>query len=183
MSALVSAARFAAAQNFTGYLKTVRQNAELWAGVYRTASVPVELLARARSLPTRWHLLALSEDWCGDAVNSLPVLAKLTEQVPLFDLRFVGRDDNPDLMDAHLTGLSRSIPVVMVLDSDLEERGWWGPRPAALQAWFDGEEAQTMDKDERYTRIRTWYARDRGRTILDEVLRMIERSTESVRSA
>ena len=111
------------------------------------------------------------------------MLAKLTEQVPSFDLRFVGRDDNPDLMDAHLTGLSRSIPVVMVLDSDLEERGWWGPRPAALQAWFDGEEAQTMDKDERYTRIRTWYARDRGRTILDEVLRMIERCTESVRSA
>lgn len=180
MSSLVSAARFAAAHTFTEYLATVQKNAELWAGVYRTASIPDEVVARAGSLPDGWHLLALSEDWCGDAVNSLPVLARLAEQVTSLDLRFVGRDENPDLMDAHLTGVSRSIPVVIVLSPELEEKGWWGPRPAPLQAWFNGAEATAMDKDERYKRIRQWYARDRGRTFLDELLRIVERSAASV---
>jgi hypothetical protein len=52
----------------------------------------------------------LSEDWCGDAVNSVPYLARLAELAPNLDLRVLARDENPDLMDAHLTRGSRSIP-------------------------------------------------------------------------
>jgi len=51
----------------------------------------------------------LVEDWCGDAVNTLPVIGRLAEHASNIELRVVGRDANLDLMDAHLTNGSRSI--------------------------------------------------------------------------
>lgn len=170
---IVTPDRYRAAPDFATYLTTVTANGALWPAVYRTARVPAELLARARELPGSWKLLALTEDWCGDAVNALPVLARLVEQLPNFELRLLGRDANPDLMDSHLTGTARAIPVVMVFDERMNEVGWWGPRPTALQHWFS-EEGKAMAKDERYKHIRTWYARDRGRAIVDEVLSIVE---------
>ena len=87
----------------------------------------------------------------------------------------LARDANPDIMDAHLTGHSRSIPVIIVLDDAYEERGWWGPRPTALQRWVSGQ-GQLLEKSTRYREARTWYARDRGRTTLEEVVSMLERA-------
>jgi hypothetical protein len=79
-------------------------------------------------------------------------------------------------MDAHLTGTARSIPVVIAYDDAFVERGWWGPRPAALQAWVFSPDGQALDKPERYRHVRGWYARDRGRTTVDEILTLLERA-------
>ena len=110
-------------------------------------------------------------------MNTLPLVARLAELTPNVDLRVVGRDDNPDLMDAHLTNGTRSIPVVMVLDEDYEEAGWWGPRPSALQQWVTGE-GMRLEKDQRYRHVRMWYARDRGRTTANEVIDIVARAAE-----
>ena len=90
-------------------------------------------------------------------------------------MRIIGRDANPDIMDNHLTGISRSIPVIMVLDRNYIERGWWGPRPGPLQQWVI-EHGLALPKDERYREVRTWYARDHGATALNELLDLIERA-------
>lgn len=167
--------RFYAAPTFEAYLETVVANEKLWRDAARLARVADEDAARAAALPGRWHLLVLSEDWCGDAVNSVPFLARLADAAPALDLRVLGRDANPDIMDAHLTGASRSIPIAIVYDDAFREHGWWGPRPAALQAWVLGE-GQALEKAERYRQVRTWYARDRGRTTVAEVLDLLERA-------
>ena len=78
-----------------------------------------------------WTVLA--EGWCGDGANSIPYLARLVEALPGIEMRILFRDQNPDLMDEHLTGETRGIPVVMILDGDFREVVWWGPRPAPLQ--------------------------------------------------
>ncbi len=85
----------------------------------------------------------------------------------------LGRDTNADLMDAHLTHGSRSIPVVIVLDEEFEEIGWWDPRPTELQAWVRSEGAP-MPKEERYKEVRRWYARDRGESTLREIIELLE---------
>jgi hypothetical protein len=172
-------ARFEAAQDFTSYVAIAQKNKELWEAVYRLARVPVDVALRAAAVAGQWHLLVLSEDWCGDAVNTLPVVARLVEQVPSLDLRILARDKNPDLMDRHLTGTSRSIPVIMLLDDQFEERGWWGPRPTELQHWVL-EEGLKLPKDERYPKTRQWYARDHGRTTLNEVVSLLERAAGRV---
>lgn len=168
------AERYERAMTFAEAVERARKNQELWRAVYRLGNVSPELAARVRALPGRWHLLVLSEDWCGDAVNTVPLVARLAEAAPNVDLRILPRDENPDLMDSHLTGRSRSIPVVMALDERYRERGWWGPRPRELQSWVLSE-GLAMDKDPRYHAIRSWYARDHGRTTLTEIVDMMER--------
>ena len=165
--------RYLAAPTFAESVAAARKNQELWQSVYRLARIPGEIAARAAELPGRWHLLVLSEDWCGDAVNTVPIIARLAEAAPNLDLRVLARDANPDLMDAHLTSGTRSIPVVMVLDEEFAEHGWWGPRPRPLQEWFLTA-ARELQKEQRYPQLRQWYARDRGQTTLAEIVALLE---------
>ena len=169
--------RFQSALPFPAYLETVRKNEELWRGVHQRVRLPDDVVAEARAVPGTWHLLALSEDWCGDAVNILPVVARFAEALDRVELRVLPRDENLDLMDAHLTnGKSRSIPVVILLDEDYRERGWWGPRPTVLQKWVM-EEGMKMEPTPRYAETRRFYARDKGKAIVAEVLDLIRSGT------
>ena len=167
--------RFERALDFEGYLATVVKNRELWHAMHARARVPEELVAAARAIEGEWKLIALSEDWCGDAVNTLPVVARLAKEAG-WDMRVLGRDDNPDLMDAHLTnGRSRSIPVVILYDDEFRELGWWGPRPTEIQEWVM-DEGLALSSPERYKVIRRWYAKDRGKTTAREVLDLFDRA-------
>ncbi|MYL05574.1 MAG: thioredoxin family protein [Gemmatimonadales bacterium] len=168
--------RFHGASTFSEYLETVGKNRELWHALARRASVDEETRQRARAIPGRWKVIALTEDWCGDAINTLPVFDRLAEVAGNIELRVLLRDENPDLMDAHLTnGTSRSIPVLIIYDEAFRERGWWGPRPAPIQEWVMTEGLK-LDPADRYREVRRYYARDKGRTALDEFLRVLERA-------
>lgn len=173
--------RYTQAPRFADFLERAVKHAQLWRDTYRLVRVPDEAVARAASLPGQWHLLVLVEDWCGDAVNTVPIVARLAELAPNMDLRVLERDRNADLMDAHLTNGTRSIPIVIVYDAEFRECGWWGPRPSELQAWATTI-GRTLEKDERYRHIRTWYARDRGRTTVSEVLDLVERAATTSRT-
>lgn len=172
--------RYASAFAFPDYLETVHENEALWRAVYERARVADEVLDAARRVPGVWRLLALSEDWCGDAANILPVIARFAEGLPNVEMRVLSRDDNPDLMDAHLTGgKSRSIPVVMLLNAEWREAAWWGPRPAAIQAWVTTEGLK-LDPGPRYAKTRALYARDKGKSILAEILKMMQAAARDV---
>jgi Thioredoxin len=157
------------ALTFERFVAESKQRSEMWAAVYRTARLPDGLVAEAAALGRPWRLLAIVEDWCGDAINTIPVVARWVERVPGLELRLVRRDQHPDLMDAYLTGTSRSIPIVIVLTEIMEEVGHWGPRPGALQAWVLERKRAGAGK-ELYPEIRKWYAQDRGETALREIL-------------
>jgi len=175
-------ARYTTAPEFRDYLGRVERNRDLWAAVYRKGQIPQEVRAEGEALVSRpLHLLALSEDWCGDAVNTLPLVARFAEVISHLHFRVLGRDDNPDLMDGHLTeGVSRSIPVVILYDGSFRELGWWGPRPGPLQRWVRREGIH-LPPEERYREVRRWYARDRGLTTLRELLELIRAGAEGGR--
>lgn len=156
---------------FEEFLERAGKNRELWHAMALRAGVPLEAVQRARKLPGRWRLLAITDDWCGDAVNILPVVARLVEQVDSLGLRIAGRESRPDIMVRHLTNGSRSIPVFVLLDPEGACRGWWGPRPSELQAWFEAE-GRPLPKDERYRELRRWYARG-GDTIAHEIVDLV----------
>ena len=148
----------------------------LWQGISRLARVPEWAARRASALPGRFRLVVLSEDWCGDAVNVVPVLAKWAASAPSVELRILRRDQHPAVMDRYLTnGAARAIPVVIVLTEAMEELGWWGPRPRELQAWVTEQRRQGREKRALYPEVRRWYAKDRGESTLREVLEIMQR--------
>ena len=171
---------FEAGSTFSEMVAASTRNTELFRIGRAHAVVPAEYAARIAATGRAWHLLTISEDWCGDAVNTVHWVDALADSSPLLTHRIIPRDRHLALMDRHLTnGRSRSIPIVLLLDDGFVERAWWGPRPRALQAWFESAEAQALGKDERYKILRTRYARDRGRAILEEITAMIEGVAQS----
>lgn len=149
----------------------VRKLEDLWRGVYARAVVPEWALERARETAGEWRMLVISEDWCGDASNTVPVMARMAEVLPAVQMRVVKRDENPELMDAFLTGGSRSIPMAIVLRPDWTVAGTWGPRPAELQEFVLREKkAGVRPVDDIYREVRRWYAKDRGESTLRALL-------------
>ncbi len=150
--------------------------------LYKRVTIPIEISARVEALGGHWHLLVLSEDWCGDSVNIVPIVAKLAESVSNMDMRILARDENLDIMDSHLTGTSRSIPIVILLNQKFQECGWWGPRPRELQKWVM-EKGMLLPKDVLYREVRTFYARDHGLTTMRELVEMLEACCRKIPAA
>jgi hypothetical protein len=170
---VITKARYCEGETFAEFIARPIKNHEMWMGVYKHVTIPIEISARVEALGGHWHLLVLSEDWCGDSVNIVPIIAKLTESVSNMDMRLLPRDENLDIMDTHLTGKSRSIPMVILLNQKFQECGTWGPRPRELQKWVL-EKGLQLSKEERYKQVRTFYARDHGLTTMNEIVSMLE---------
>ena len=155
------------ALSYHDFLEASGSHRGLWEGLYRLARIPDWALAADGE--RRRNLLVLVEDWCGDASNTVPILARWADESANGELRILRRDENPEVMDRYLTNGARSIPIVIVLNEKLEELGHWGPRPTELQKWVM-ENRGILPKTELYPQVRRWYARDKGETTLREVL-------------
>ncbi|MBA2627972.1 MAG: thioredoxin family protein [Gemmatimonadales bacterium] len=151
------------------FIAECTRNCELWTGVYRLSVVPVWALESVPQSGVR--LLVLVEDWCGDASNTVPIIAKLAAESGRVEFRVLRRDEYPEVMNQYLTNGSRSIPIVIALDESFQELGHWGPRPAELQAFVMANKGG--DKTALYPKVRRWYARDGGATTLREVLAIV----------
>jgi hypothetical protein len=153
----------------------VHEHVELWQGVWERTRSPAEQLDRLSGIGGSWRILVLSEDWCGDASNTVPVLARIATDAPQLELRILKRDENLDLMDLYLTNGSRSIPLAIVLDGKGDSVGQWGPRPVELQEMVIREKwAGERPMSEIYKDTRRWYATDRGVTTIRELIDRIE---------
>lgn len=114
--------------------------------------------------------MVLTEDWCGDSAQNLPVITRIAELNPLIDLRILERDENLDIMDLYLTnGSSRSIPKLVAFSHSGEELFQWGPRPVIAQEEFVKRKSAGIEKDENNKLLHTWYARDRGKSVALEL--------------
>ncbi len=120
--------------------------------------------------------LVLTEAWCGDAAQNVPVLAKIAEaSAGKIALKLVLRDENLELMDRYLTNGTRSIPKLICLDAATgQELGTWGPRPAAAQELYHAFKANPVGtKKELIQNVQLWYARDRTNSMQHEMAQLL----------
>lgn len=123
--------------------------------------------------PQIW--LVLTEGWCGDAAQTVPVMVKMAAQSTNIELKFVLRDENLDVMDEFLTNGGRSIPKLIILDkATLEVLGDWGPRPAEAQELFWEAKAKS---DFNYPQVQKdlqiWYTKDKSLSTQKELVELI----------
>jgi len=169
-----------AAVPFEAFLESVEEKADVWKSAWERAELSDRDRERLAALPGPRRVLVLTEDWCGDAARSVPVLARAVEAAPGSELRVLDIESNPGLIDRHLSRGARAIPVAVVQDEDGGDLGWWGPRPAALQTLLRERLAELGPpapeaKGEFYAPVLRWYRTDAGRTVLDEFLLLLER--------
>lgn len=145
-------------------------NAQRSKRIGKTSVINPDLESKIKTMPKQTWLL-ITETWCGDAANSVPLIAKLAELNPLIDLRIVLRDENLELMDQFLTKGGRSIPKLIALDEDLNVQFDWGPRPKDAQdlywGWREREDREPY-KEFQVT-LQKWYNDNKSGAIQEEI--------------
>ena len=126
---------------------------------YNLSPAAAELLGQLNK-PIRW--LVITENWCGDSAQSTPIMEKMVEAADgHIEMRFIYRDANPELMNAHLTGTSMSIPKVIQLDEAFHVTGSWGPRPDEAQQLVLRLKSDPVTAHTYTEELHRWYAQDK----------------------
>ena len=143
----------------------------------KTTEIIPELQERISEISALQTWLVLTEGWCGDAAQIVPVFNKIAELNSNIQLKFLLRDEHLELMSKYLTnGKSQSIPKLVVLDEHNNELFNWGPRPAALQELFYHMKANAMNNDSIKEEIHKWYAKDKTVSIQKDLLVLLQDS-------
>ncbi len=127
--------------------------------------------------PQTW--VVLTEGWCGDAAQNVPVIAKMAAASDKITLRLLLRDEHLDIIDAYLTNGGRSIPKLIALDDATNEELFnWGPRPVpAQEIMMDFKNNPNgRERQEVYQQIHKWYADDKSTTMQKEIADLIKDS-------
>jgi hypothetical protein len=149
-----------------GYGKLNRQRMKR---LEKTVELNDSLKEKARSVKANWIWLILTEGWCGDAAQNIPIIEKIAEENPNIETRYLLRDENLELMDKYLTFNARSIPKLICLDAEtFEEIGTWGPRPQAAIDYFFEMKQQGLEKSQMMENMQRWYLQDGEQSIQTE---------------
>jgi hypothetical protein len=143
----------------------------------KRTELKAELVEKLQGIESEWTWLVLTEAWCGDAAQSLPIINKMAEASDNITLRLILRDENLDIMDQFLqNGRSRSIPKLICIDSETNEViGDWGPRPQESQELYDDLRSDSeLQYQQVAERLHKWYADDKGQAIQQEFLHAID---------
>ena len=149
----------------------VKLNLHRMSRLHKLMGINPELRLVMARVPERWTWLVLTDSWCGDAAQIVPVQHRMADESPYVEIKFLLRDQHPALMNAHLTNGGKSIPkLICVRMRDLTTVGTWGPRPAGLQALMDGWRTEKLALIDIVERAQRWYNDDRTQATQHELL-------------
>jgi hypothetical protein len=160
------------------YLQITDLNQHRMERLDRKPRLAPEMTALLQQLKKPYRLLVLTEGWCGDAAQIVPIFQWMAVANPLLDLRIVLRDEHLELIDLFLTDGGRGIPKLLILDAESNALvGEWGPRPAPAQKMalaYKYHPAPKPNYDEYNKALHTWYARDKTLTTQTELLEVLQ---------
>jgi len=130
---VVTPQRFEQGFTYADYIAQIKVNKARFEEFYNNFQVKPEEADTLKKLsqrpdgPTR--MLVLGEDWCGDVVRGLPVLARIAEATGL-EVRVFPRDEHHDIMNEFLkNGQWMSIPTAVFYTRDHQYICHWIERP------------------------------------------------------
>ncbi len=135
----------------------------------KTVELGADVKTAAANTSRKQIWLIITEGWCGDAAQNIPVIEKIAAESVNIETRYILRDDNLELMDRFLTGGARSIPKLIALDTEtLDVLGAWGARPEATQKLFHELKESGMEKPLILENMQRWYNDDKTGSIQAE---------------
>jgi thiol-disulfide isomerase/thioredoxin len=142
----------------------------------KTIKISEQSIQQLQSLKKEYIWLVISEGWCGDAAQILPVIYKMAEFSPKIELKIVFRDEDEDLMKMFLTNGGKAIPKLLVIDiKTLEVLGHFGPRPqGAKQLMLDYKEKFGIVDETVKAELQLWYLHDKGITTQNEIMEVMQ---------
>ncbi len=153
-----------------------KMNVQRMKRLNKTIQLLPELEDVVQGLTRKMTFLVITEGWCGDAAQNVPVFNKLTEHNNQIDVKLILRDENLEIMDGYLTNGGRSIPKLIALDSStLEVIGTWGPRPETAQVMVsEFKKIENGDYSEFVKEVQLWYAKDKTNSMQQELITLLK---------
>jgi hypothetical protein len=148
----------------------------------KTIVISEHICLKLKKLDKKYIWLVISEGWCGDAAQILPILNKMTVQSDKIELRIVLRDSNDDLMNDYLTNGGKAIPKLIIIEKQSKKVcNHWGPRPeGALTLIKNYKEKFGIIDTEAKTQLQLWYLQDKGQSVQNEVIELMLELNTSV---
>ncbi len=155
-TSVVTPERFQQGFSYSAYIDQIKVNKARFEEFYKFQVKPEdtaalkELVARPNG-PSK--MLVLGEDWCGDVIRGMPMLARVAEAAGL-EMSIFPRDEHHDIMNEFLkNGEWMSIPVAVFYTKDHQYICHWIERPASAEREIEeiGESirAENPDIDEQ----------------------------------
>lgn len=144
--------------------------------IHKTLALDSSLNAAIRNIRHQYTWMVITEAWCGDSAQNLPVIAEIAKLNPeKINLLILLRNENPALMDNYLTNGARAIPKLIAVNETLSKEAFvWGPRPKPAQEllinWKKNPAGRSWDDFEK--ELHGWYAKDKTATLQAEFLEM-----------
>lgn len=141
----------------------------------KTIKISEDTIVKLKNLKRDYIWLVISEGWCGDAAQIVPILNKMAEQSEKIELRIVFRDENEELMDLFLTNKTKSIPKLIIIDKETGSVvNHWGPRPkGAVNLIQNYKEQHGFIDETAKAELQMWYLHDKGISTQNEVIKMM----------
>ena len=125
--------------------------------------------------------LVLTEGWCGDAAQNLPVIEKMVAESSNIELRLILRDENPEVMDLFLTNGARAIPKLISFDEEFNVLFSWGARPSIATQMVVDYKADHGKLDPEFKKnLQIWYNKDKGQNVQSDFVALIEQSQNRI---
>jgi thiol-disulfide isomerase/thioredoxin len=142
-------------------LKHAKMNIQRMNRLDKTVVLNENLVQSTAALKQKQKWVVLTEGWCGDAAQILPILNKIAESTDKIELVCLLRDENLDIMDLYLTNGGRAIPKLIIFDENLNELANWGPRPKEAHELYWGMKNAGHGYEAISTELHGWYARNK----------------------
>lgn len=140
----------------------------------KTLQISEDTIATVNSIKEPQTWLTITEGWCGDAAQNLPVIYKIAAINPNINLKVVLRDENLELMDLFLTNDGRAIPKLIALDAELNVIFTWGPRPSVATKMVADYKAKNGSLDAQFKQdLQVWYNKDKGKSVEEDIVRLL----------
>ena len=150
-TSVVTPERFSQGFDYPSYMDQIKVNKARFEGYYDGCKLSTEDAAYFKELAQRpdgpAKMLVLGEDWCGDVIRGLPVLARVAEAAGI-PISIFPRDSHTDIMDEYLKeGKYMSIPVAVFYTADHRYICHWIERPEV--AAIEQQEIEKAIRDEK----------------------------------
>lgn len=143
----------------------------------KTIKIDEEITTRIKQLDRKMTWLVLTESWCGDAAQTMPVMNKMAELNSDIDLKIILRDENLELMNQFLYNNTLSIPKLIVIDRENNKVvGDWGPRPSNLTKIVEDFKAENGTLTPEFKQeLQVWYNKDKGKNTVTDLITCLEK--------
>jgi hypothetical protein len=141
----------------------------------KTIQVVDDVKIYLENLNKKYIWLVISETWCGDAAQILPVINAMTQVSNTIDFRIVLRDTHEDLMNLYLTNGTKSIPKLIIIDKETDEGiADFGPRPSgAKQLILEYKAMHGVVDETAKIALQKWYLEDKGVSTQKEIIALM----------